>query len=238
MKVLFLGKREDGRANAASIRLQSVFPNTECIFAKRGDPVPDNLQNWEGDYLISYLWPWVISGDVLSKAGRAAINFHPGPPEYPGIGCTNFALYNEETDFGVTCHYMAAKVDTGSIIRVSRFPLFASDSVQSLTERCYQHLFTLFEEIMVHLKGGSLPPPSDEHWTRKPYRRKELDALGRITQDMDDCEIQRRVRAVTFPGYPGAYVERDGIRVPYDREPSLDSRGDFNTHTGMERTRV
>lgn len=84
--------------------------------------------------MISYLCPWILPEHLLERAKVASVNFHPGPPEYPGIGCTNFAIYNQEVIFGMTCHHMATRVDTGKIVAVRRFPLFPTDTVLSLTE--------------------------------------------------------------------------------------------------------
>ena len=69
------------------------------------------------------------TGISYKKSKTAAINFHPASPEYPGTGCNNFALYENAGEYGVTCHYMAPKADTGKIIKVKRFPVFANDDV-------------------------------------------------------------------------------------------------------------
>src|SRR5574337_1427381 len=98
-----------------------------AIVGKWGDPFPALWSEWEGDVIISYLSPWIVPTWLLKKAKIAAINFHPGPPEYPGIGCTNFAVYNAESEYGVTAHHMAGKVDTGAIIAVQRFPVLKDD---------------------------------------------------------------------------------------------------------------
>jgi methionyl-tRNA formyltransferase len=143
----------------------------------------------------------------LSQGQKAAINFHPAPPEYPGIGCYNFALYDQVTGYGVTCHHMAKRVDTGKIIKVSRFPVFPTDTVDSLKERSMAYLLTLFYEIASLVIAEKPLPVSSETWVRKPYTRKELDALCRIVPDMTPKEVHRRVRATFYPGYPGPYVE-------------------------------
>jgi methionyl-tRNA formyltransferase len=71
----------------------------------------------------------------LDRAKHAAFNFHPGSPDYPGIGCLNFELYEEAREYGVTCHHMVPKVDTGGIIAVKHFAIFDSDCVASLLAR-------------------------------------------------------------------------------------------------------
>ncbi|MAF96650.1 MAG: hypothetical protein CMM60_12975 [Rhodospirillaceae bacterium] len=213
--LLFLGKRDDAFCDKAARHVHDNFSNPEIHLARRGDPWPAEIDDWRGNSIISYLSPFILPPSLLDNAKGAALNFHPGPPQYPGIGCTNFALYNGETEYGVTCHHMAAKVDTGPIIAVRRFDILPDDSVLSLTERCYAHIYDLFMEITGVLLAGRPLPVADETWTREPYKRHELDSLCRITPDMEAEEIERRIRAVTFPGAPGAFVELQGHRFAY-----------------------
>ena len=91
----------------------------------------------------------------------ASENFHPGPPEYPGIGCTNFAIYDAASTFGVTCHHMNPKVDTGNMVSVKRFPLYDNDTVFSLTQRCYGYIFQQFYEIAPLILAGDELPQSE-----------------------------------------------------------------------------
>lgn len=216
MSVLFFGKmRDDYYCEKAIDFLTANVPESTIVLAAPGESFPEDFHNWNGDYVISYLSPWIIPEYLLKRAKIACINFHPGTPEYPGTGCTNFAIYNEEPIYGVMCHHMAKKVDSGKIIAVKRFPMFSTDSVYSLTQRCYAHMLTLFYDIVSMIIKGETLPVSNETWTRKSFRLSELNELKRITPDMSAEEIRRRVRAVTFPGYPGAYVEIGGERFEY-----------------------
>lgn len=218
MSILFICKEDDYYVEKAKEFIKINFENVTIIEGQRGQLLPSEAKSWTGEYIISYLAPWVIPKEILQKAKKAAINFHPGPPEYPGIGCTNFAIYNEEKIFGVTCHHMNPKVDSGDIIAVRRFPLLETDTVYSLTQRCYSYILTLFYEIVNDIIQGDKLPKSQEKWTREPYKRYELNALCKITQDMTDDEIKRRIRAVKFPGAPGAYIEINGMKFEYSED--------------------
>ena len=206
--ILLIGKHDDLYCEKAVEFVKLHFPRHTVILGKRGDVLAPQAAAWEGDYIVSYLSPWVIPEALLKKAGKAAINFHPGPPEYPGIGCTNFAVYDQSKMFGVTCHHMNTKVDTGKIIAVRRFPLYATDTVFSLTQRCYAHILTLFYDIMSIVLDGHQLPAAQERWIRRPFLRKELNALCELTPDMPAQEVARRVKAVTYPGAPGAYMRK------------------------------
>jgi methionyl-tRNA formyltransferase len=100
--LLFLGKANDSDCARALAFCQQNFAQLTYCLGKWGDPLSDDIRRWEGDYLISFLSRWVIPEDLLKRARRAAINFHPASPEYHGIGCNNFALYENAREYGVT----------------------------------------------------------------------------------------------------------------------------------------
>lgn len=211
MRVLFLAKHKPFVQEAAAL-VRASIKEADIYFGVLADPFPAAALQKEYDYVISYISPWIVPKEVLTRTRIAAINLHPGPPEYPGVGCTNFAIYNGAREFGITVHHMLAKVDSGSIIMVKRFPIMPNDTVYSLTQRCYEHIYAAFMELLPHMVNNTSLPQSAEHWARKPYTRKELNELCHITKDMSDEEIRRRVRATIYPGMPGAYIELSGTK--------------------------
>jgi len=171
--------------------------------------------------LVSYISPWIIPASLLRKAKICAINFHPGPPEYPGIGCTNFALYNDEKEFGVTAHIMESKVDSGKIMAVKRFPILENDDIYSLTQKCYVNILSLFCEVMKVIMNTKKLPACNEKWKRRPYTRKELNDLCMITMDMNKREVERRIRALAYPNMPGPHIELFGYQFEYNPKREL-----------------
>jgi len=212
MSILFLGKKGDQYALDASLAASELAEDVTVCMTTKDEPFPDEILNWSGDWIISYLCQRVVPASLLEKARSGAINFHPGPPQYPGIGCTNFAIYNEEKEFGVTCHHMLPQVDSGKVVAVHRFPLLQEDSVLSLTKRCYSAIAQLYSEILLDIVQGRPLPQSGETWTRQPYTLKDFFELCRLTLDMDVEEQRRRIRATQFPGGHGPYFDINGRR--------------------------
>lgn len=172
----------------------------------------------EADLTVSYISPWVIPDRILQQTKKWAINFHPGPPEYPGIGCTNFALYEGAHEYGVTAHIMERTVDSGRILGVRRFAIEPCETVFSLTEKAYAHLSLLFEEVIEAVLRKDELPVCDEVWKRRPFTRRQLEDLCRLEFRMTKEEIDRRIRATTYPGMPGAYLEWMGHTFEYSPE--------------------
>ncbi len=205
-RVLFLGKKDNPFAERAAEHVRKHFNHPVIFIGDRHDKLPDEVLNWKGELVISFIGSWIIPESLLQNASLAAINFHPGSPEYPGTGCTNFAIYNREKEYGVTCHHMKTAVDTGNIIAVRKFAITEDDTVFGVTQQCYRQIETMFYEIMDCILQGKSLPKSQEEWKRKPYTRKELNELCYISPDMTEEEVERRIRATTYR-WPWAYTK-------------------------------
>ena len=74
----------------------------------------------------------------LKKVKKAAINFHPGPPEYPATGCVNYAVYENSKFYGCTAHLINEKVDNGKIIDVKKFSINRKDNILKILNKTYK----------------------------------------------------------------------------------------------------
>lgn len=197
-KVLLLRKKDNEYAARAEEYVRKHFINYQIFEGGRKDKLSTEVLNWQGDLMISFISSWIYPEALLKNASFAAINFHPGSPDYPGTGCTNFAFYEGAKEYGITCHHMNASVDAGKIIAVKKFSIKEKDTVYSATQNCYQLIEETFYELMDCILQGRALPVSDEKWTKKPYTRKQLDELCHIRPDMTKEEIEKRIKATTY----------------------------------------
>lgn len=217
MKIFLFAKDNEWAVRAYDF-LNLLFENSEINFItsnERYKKFPEKYLNISGDYLISFLSPWIIPKKVLNNF-VLAINFHPGSPEYPGAGCYNFAIYEEAKEYGVTAHFMNEEIDAGDIIKVKRFPVFVNDSVLSLQRRTYDYMLILFYEVISELREKGRLEKSNEKWKRRAFKRKDIDELCKLDFSMPKEEILRRIRATYYPGMPGPYFELYGKKFSYD----------------------
>ncbi len=213
-KVVFFGKDRPG-SKEAILYLRRHFLHVDIFIGKTNDGFPKKAYAGKYDICISYISPWLIPKKILANIKEFALNFHPGTPNYRGIGCTNFALYNGEKRYGVTAHLMATQVDAGKIIAVRKFAVSSTDSVYSVTLKCYKNIIAQFYNILNYYLAFGRLPRSKERWGKKLYTRKELDDLCRLDVGMLPEEIRRRVRATFFPNMPGPYLDISGLRFEY-----------------------
>lgn len=209
MRVLLLTKDTRFCDDAAQLA-RIAFPSLLWLKGRVGDALPDSLRGQTFDATISFVSPWIVPQWLLDASG-VALNFHPGPADYPGTGCYNFALYDGASTYGAVCHHMKSKVDTGDIVKEVLFPVIASDTIESLKLRTMTSMLEMFHEIVFLLATAAPLPRAARGWMRKPYTRKELEALATLSTDMTPDEIQRRVRATSYPGFPGPSIEVGGV---------------------------
>jgi methionyl-tRNA formyltransferase len=220
MIVTLLSKKDEWSLKAGALATAALGDRLRWIRGARGEPFPDALDAGSS-VLVSFLSPWIVPADVLSRHA-VAINFHPASTDYPGIGCYNFALYEGAKTYGAVCHHMAPRVDSGAIVDERRFAVTDTDSVETLKLRTMVVMLSMFHDVIYTIAAGAPLPSASTTWTRKPFTRKQLDALCVLTPDMPPEEMARRIRAVTYPRFPGAELHVNGqvFKAPVpDRAP-------------------
>jgi methionyl-tRNA formyltransferase len=162
------------------------------------------------DLVVSFLF-WNRIREPLISLGRiGTINLHPAPlPDLRGVGGYNVALLEGREEWGVSCHFVDDRIDTGDLVAVERFAIdAASETALSLDVLSQARLLDLFERVIeMALADGDLPrQPQGEG---RYVSRAELEEL-RVVRAGDD--IERKLRAFWYPPWPGAVVEVDRRR--------------------------
>jgi methionyl-tRNA formyltransferase len=170
-----------------------------------GDPPGDV------DVVISFLF-WKLIREPLISLGRVGcLNFHPAPlPDFRGLGGYNVAVLEGLAEWGVSCHFVDERFDTGDLVEVERFPIDPdSETAFSLDLRSGERLVGLFRRVMERLLAGeelSREPQSEGRYVS----REEFESL-RAVRPGDD--LGRKLRAFWHPPHPGAVLEVDGRRL-------------------------
>jgi methionyl-tRNA formyltransferase len=163
------------------------------------------------DVVISFLY-WRLIREPLISLGRiGCLNFHPAPlPDFRGLGGYNVAVLEGLREWGVSCHFVDERFDTGDLVEVERFPIDpGAHTALSLDLESGERLVGLFGRVIERLlAGGELPrePQGDGRYVS----REEFERL-RVVRPGDDLE--RKLRAFWYPPHPGAVIEVDGRLV-------------------------
>ena len=205
-------------ASAAQSYAQGLFEVRAVSHASRSQKELDGevlraVREGPLDFILNFLSPVILPPAVLAAARIAAVNFHPAPPKWPGVGSASFALYEQDPEFGVTAHLMMQKVDSGPILKVIRFPICPSDDCQSLWDRALHYALILFYEVTHTLARERRAEPTYESWHRPAVSRTQFEEWMTISGDASSDEVRRKVRALRHPKFPGPFIEVGGVRL-------------------------
>jgi methionyl-tRNA formyltransferase len=218
MKVCFLTKKEKTGVQDAINYTKERIASIDVYNCNATASFPVEIIDKQYDIIISYISNWIVPKAALVKTKLWNINFHPGPPEYPGIGCFNFALYDSAKHYGVTAHLMEPAVDTGLIIGVKRYRVKERETVESLSLKTYVHLLGMYKNIIDSVIRNKTLPKIDETWRRAPFKREDLESLSKIDSKMSRQEITKRIRSTYCPGKPPPFIELYEKRFEYNPE--------------------
>lgn len=211
MKVILIAKKNKPYVNKVILLSKKLFQNTIYFDAEKKINCKDII-DLNCDIIFSYISDQILSSKVLNNTSLYNINFHPGSTEYPGFGCFNFALYNKAKYYGCTAHLMNKRVDTGKIIDERNFAISKNETVLSLSEKTYKHMYLQFKNVATYLSKNKKIKITNNRWKRKPYKKTQLEKLCELNIKMSKNEIQNRIQATYYPNKPGVYLNFKGHR--------------------------
>jgi methionyl-tRNA formyltransferase len=185
----------------------------DLVARRHGLPLVDDTQLYANppadvDVVISFLF-WKLIREPLISLGRiGCLNFHPAPlPDLRGLGGYNVAILEGRGDWGVSCHFVDERFDTGDLVEVERFPIDGErETAFSLDLKSQERLLELFRRVMGRALAGEKLPRTPQGEGRY-VTREEFEELRRVRSGDD---LGRKLRAFWYPPHPGAVVELDG----------------------------
>jgi len=166
------------------------------------------------EYLISFLNPIYIDSKIRKKIKKNSFNFHPGPPEYPGFGCYNFALLNNTKFYGSTIHLMNDKFDNGKIISVKKFKITQKNmSLGNLILKTHKNLLDQGKKFILELKNEDIKIKTKYRWSRKAFTKKQFEKARQIKFNDSKLNILKKIKAFSYKNYDNVYIKLKGIKL-------------------------
>ncbi len=154
---------------------KKLFKNTVIVDVSKSRANLKRNSSKKYDYIFSYLCPYLIPKKFLDNTKINNLNFHPGPPKYPGFGCYNYAIFNRDKDYSCTAHIMTKKIDAGPIFQIKKFNLNNNETLESLMKKAYKHLLDLFKKVLLKIKNNKFKIQKIAKWNNKKYTRNYLN---------------------------------------------------------------
>ena len=202
-----------GLAEKSGCRIEPAMQVKDPAFAK-------TLRAENIDLLLNVHSLYLANGDVVDAPRIGSFNLHPGPlPEYAGLNCPSWAVYNDESEHGVTLHWMTSGVDTGAIAYQVRFPLTEKDTGLTVSARCVREGLPLIDRLLSDAAAGEIPKIQQDLSMRTVYKRKDIPHDGRVDWRLPAARIDAFIRAADYYplsapwGYPEASLDGKVIGV-------------------------
>jgi methionyl-tRNA formyltransferase len=138
------------------------------------------------------------------------VNVHYAPlPKYGGYWPEMWAIWNGETEFAVTMHYVEKGLDSGPIIVQSWFEISSLETRESLYKKSTQFCYNMVKESLdLILSGKANAKVQDEKL--RTYYPKGLPNEGFLDLSWDSETQSRFIRAISFPGFVGPKIKIGG----------------------------
>lgn len=172
----------------------------------------------ECDLFVSMSFNQIFRKQMITLPPLATINCHAGKlPFYRGRNILNWALINDEQEFGITVHYVDEGIDTGDIILQETYPITDADDYRSLLERAYAGCAdVLYRAIQKIQTGAATRTPQVSIHPVGFYcsSRKAGDEV--LNWSLSSREVFNFTRAICHPG-PQARTFNNGHEVKVNR---------------------
>ncbi len=201
-KLLFFGKKNDIYSKKIISFLKKKFNLIYILSSFPNENLDIKLKKINNiDFIFCFRSYYLLKKDFLSKVKYHSINFHPGPPEYRGIGCVNFAILDKSKFYGLTAHLIDKKIDHGKIINVRRLKIKKNDTVQELLTKTYKLQVLQIKKVANDLlkKKSNIDKlikgNRKEKWSKKLYTREDLNKLYVIKKNISKNNLKLRLKA-------------------------------------------
>jgi methionyl-tRNA formyltransferase len=176
----------------------------------------DIIKGFNCDLFVSMSFNQIFKSKIINLPKYKAINCHAGKlPYYRGRNVLNWALINDESEFGITVHFIDEGIDTGDIIAQEVYPIDDDDSYASLLAKAYFGCADLlYASIRKFLNGPVIGLPQSEIHPTGFYcsQRKSGDEF--LDWRQTSREIFNFVRALSSPGPQArAFINNHEIKI-------------------------
>lgn len=178
----------------------------------------DKARDYRCDLFVSMSFNQIFRRPLFDLPRLKTINCHAGKlPFYRGRNVLNWALINDENEFGITVHYIDEGIDTGDIILQRCFSISDKDDYSSLLTLAYKECAKILYDSIKLIQDNNVKPINQLtiHSTGF-YCGKRILGDEVINWNETSRNVFNFIRAVCAPG-PVARTRVNGNEVKINR---------------------
>lgn len=190
--------------------LKSISYTYGIPYIKTGN-INDNLfinklKLYNCDLFISVGFSDIFKENIFNVPQKGTINCHPGKlPFYRGRCVLNWAIINDEKEFGITVHYIDKGIDTGDIILQRTYPIKDDDNYSTILKKAIVEYSNIYYDAIKLIQQNKVNKVSQD--TIHPigtYYPLRSDGDEFIDWNWSSRRIFNFIRAINKPESIGA----------------------------------
>lgn len=220
--VLFMGRDGCNYSNKLKVYLEKKSKKFYYFKSKKlGEKLPRKYLKLNLDYVFCFRSYCILKEKFLKKIKIAAINFHPGTPKYRGMGCINYAIYQNAKFYGSTAHLISKKIDYGKIININKFKLNSKDNLNTVLKKTHFLMFKQFIRVIDGICSNkdylekNINKNSNIKWHKKIKNNKDLKEFYQIDKKISKKNFERKIRSLLTKDYK-PYIILHGKKFVYE----------------------
>jgi len=203
----------------------------------------DKIRALKSDYIFSFYYRYMISGEILSIPRLGAYNLHGSLlPKFRGRCPVNWVIIKGESETGVTLHEMEVKPDAGAIVAQRHVEISFDDTAHTLFAKLENEAALMLDQCLPDMANGIISK-TPQDLSKGSYFGGRKPEDGRIDFNSPAIDIYNLIRGVTRP-YPGAscnlgdtgiIIWKAGIDLSTQLEPGRIAITDRKVHLGTQK---
>ena len=178
----------------------------------------EQASSYSCDLFVSMSFNQIFRPEIINVPRLKTINCHAGKlPFYRGRNILNWALINNETEFGITVHYIDEGIDTGDIILQKSYPISDDDDYSTLLKTSHEECAVLLVQAIKQIQHGTAQrvKQNDIHPTGFYCGKREFgDEV--INWNQNSRQVFNFIRSICKPG-PIARTSMNGQQIKINK---------------------
>lgn len=194
------------RSDTTDLTLQQFSEEYDIDYLKgfniNSDAFLNKIEKYNCDLFVSMSFNQIFKTRIINTPPLRIINCHAGKlPFYRGRNILNWVLINDESEFGITVHFVDEGIDTGDIILQRTFPIGDKDNYSTLLEISYIECAQVLYDALKLIQSNQV----------RTIKQKDLHPVGFycgqrgigdeiISWNQTSRELFNFIRSISKPG--------------------------------------
>ena len=154
------------------IRAQKNGIANQCVIPKQGETKEDyenrlrkSIETYQPDLIVLAGFMRILSANFVNHYQGKIINIHPSLlPKYTGLNTHQRAIDANDTEHGVSVHFVIPELDKGPVILQAKVPVYDDDTAEVLASRVLEQEHSIYPLVVKWFAEGRLQMQQNQAW--------------------------------------------------------------------------